>query len=247
MQFSRYGSLQAVLYDVGESRHQQLQFYFDLYEPALGPVLEPMCGTGFFLLHFLQEGVDIDGVDGSAGMLDRCRRKCSAAGFSPALYQQRLEDMELPRQYGYIFLPEGSFSHLYEKEAAAQGLQRLYRHLLPGGKLVVCHHPPMDERWETKKWEGGWHECDDGSVILHQVISRYEDDDQVFKCVSRYELFREGALLDTQMSMYAVRFYHNDEFEQMLAAAGFVDIEAVKLEEGAKADYGATFACRRPA
>ena len=63
--------------------------------------------------------------------------------------------MELPRQYGYVFLPDGSFSHVYEKERALEALKRLNAHMLPGGKLVLQHHATMDERWETKKWEGG--------------------------------------------------------------------------------------------
>mgnify|MGYP001319878965 CR=1 FL=1 len=84
-------------------------------------------------------------------------------------------------------------------------------------------------------------------MILRQVISKYEDDDRVFKCVSRYELFREGVLEDTQMNFYAVRFYENAEFEEMLREVGFVEIEAIRLQEGNQADYGATFICREPA
>ena len=53
--------------------------------------------------------------------------------------------------------------------------------------------------------------------------------------------------MDTQLNMYAVRFYENAEFARMLEEAGFVDIEAVKLEQGAKAEFGATFECRKPA
>jgi hypothetical protein len=60
-------------------------------------------------------------------------------------------------------------------------------------------------------------------------------------------LFREGVLEDTQMNFHAVRFYENAEFEEMLREVGFVEIEAIRLQEGNQADYGATFICRKPA
>ena len=38
-------------------------FYKSYLQDAKGKILEPMCGTGRFLLPFLQDGFDIQGFD----------------------------------------------------------------------------------------------------------------------------------------------------------------------------------------
>ena len=54
----------------------------------------------------------------------------------------------------------------------------------------------------------------------------------------------KGGLEDTEVNLYAVWFYENVE---LIAAMGIVEIETIWLEEGAKVEFGATFACRKPA
>jgi hypothetical protein len=61
----------------------------------------------------------------------------------PTLYQQLLEDISLPRKYGFIFIPNRSFAHLYEKEVAQACLKKLWDYLLPGGRLVLDIKTPL--------------------------------------------------------------------------------------------------------
>ena len=57
---------------------------FDFYErharAASGPVHEPMCGTGRFLLPLLAQGLDISGSDTSREMLAACRSRAARSG-----------------------------------------------------------------------------------------------------------------------------------------------------------------------
>ena len=80
-------------------------FYLSHAQGISGPILEPMCGSGRFLVPFLSEGYDIDGVDASADMLRACRRRCTEGGYTPELYHQYLHEMTLPRQYVLVFIP----------------------------------------------------------------------------------------------------------------------------------------------
>ena len=209
-------------------------------------------GTGFFLIHYLKAGVDIDGSDASADMLQRCREKCRESGLRPDLYQQRLEDLDLSRRYGNIHIPDGSFSHLHDKAVAQQALSRLYEHLLPGGKLLVDAHVPLPEPPETGKWLlGRLHECDDGSTILVSTLERYEDHCRLWKRVIKYEKFVDGRLADSEMALHAIRFYDLMEFESMLAAAGFTDIRNIPREESGLPNLptvtmSGLFVCSRP-
>jgi 2-polyprenyl-3-methyl-5-hydroxy-6-metoxy-1,4-benzoquinol methylase len=45
------------------------EFYYSYAAQAKGPILEPMCGTGRFLIPLLEEGFDIYGFDASEHML----------------------------------------------------------------------------------------------------------------------------------------------------------------------------------
>ena len=101
-----------------------------------------MSGTGINLIPFLEEGIDADGLDSSPFMLDGCRQKCQAKGLQGNLYEQFLEKMELPRKYGFIFIPGGSYGHIHDKAVAAECLRRMYDHLLPGGWLVIDVRTP---------------------------------------------------------------------------------------------------------
>ena len=57
-------------YDVDEHRQPLLAFYLNRWRQAGSPtpLLEPMCGTGFFLIPFLEAGADIDGLDAAHAM-----------------------------------------------------------------------------------------------------------------------------------------------------------------------------------
>src|SRR5215212_9455797 len=116
MQLSTYGKLRSALYAADdEAPATTLQFYLDGYAKTGGPALEPMCGTGRFLIPFLERGIDIDGVDASPHMLQACREHGEAKGLKPQLYEQLVQEIDLPRRYGYIFMPDSQFALLYDK------------------------------------------------------------------------------------------------------------------------------------
>ena len=119
-----YNQIHAESYDAGDQRQPLLAFYLRQWEQAgqPSPLLEPMCGTGFFLIPFLEAGADIDGLDSSPHMLAICQAKCAEKELSPRLYEQLLEDMSLPRKYGFMFIPDRSLAQIYDKEAAHECL-----------------------------------------------------------------------------------------------------------------------------
>src|SRR5439155_8136317 len=63
------------------------------------PVLDAGCGTGRLLVPWLQAGIDVDGCDASADMVERCRRRAGEAGYEPTLWVQALHELDPPRRY----------------------------------------------------------------------------------------------------------------------------------------------------
>jgi SAM-dependent methyltransferase len=128
MEENVYSSLSTEVYDIinAEAPVDALEFYLRRLETGEEPVLEPMCGSGRFLIPFLERGIDIDGIDASYFMLQKCRQRCEMKGLTPVLYEQFMQKLELPRRYGYIFIPAGSFCLITDEKDARESLKRLY-------------------------------------------------------------------------------------------------------------------------
>src|SRR6478752_10117478 len=83
-----YDGLVAEAYDVWlppDGRYDDRDFYRDLIRKGDGPALELGCGNGRLLVGYLADGLDVEGVDSSADMLDICCFHAEAAGHDVAL------------------------------------------------------------------------------------------------------------------------------------------------------------------
>src|SRR5687767_1710843 len=121
-----YQGLMAELWDLfrgDTSTWADRKLYRELVSETGEPVLDVGCGTGRILLDFLQDGVDIDGVDNSPEMLSLCRQKAEALGLQPKLYLQWMEALDLPRRYRTILVPSSSFQLVVEPQKARQAIQ----------------------------------------------------------------------------------------------------------------------------
>ena len=95
-------------------------FTFATRERANGPILEPMCGTGRFLIPLLQRGFDIDGFDASPHMLAACREKLRRCNLNANVTEQSLPEIDLPRKYALVMIPAGSIGLIPDIEMLVQ-------------------------------------------------------------------------------------------------------------------------------
>ena len=67
-----YKTLCAEYYELDKptALEDALQCYLRYAEESHGPILEPMCGTGRFLIPLLKQGYSVTGFDYSSHMLD---------------------------------------------------------------------------------------------------------------------------------------------------------------------------------
>lgn len=246
-----YGKLCTEFYDLSkpEAPVDALEFYLRHLYGTDGPVLEPMCGSGRFLIPFLERGIDIDGADASPNMLQACHAHCEQKGLYPKLYQQFLQDLKLRRQYGYIFIPVGSFGLLTNPEDAAEGLRRLYQHLLPGGKLIL----EIETTFAQPKDTGKWHEWrltrPDGAEIVFSALPTYDEKSQLQHDIHRYHLFKNGRLIESEVEYFLLRFYEPARFQGLLENTGFTAIQVTQAFEDIGIEENESviiFQCRRP-
>jgi hypothetical protein len=236
---NRYGSLCTEFYvlDKPDAPPDALDFYLHFAREARGPIHEPMCGSGRFLLPMLAEGLDVSGSDSSPEMLDACRRAAATLGLKPALTPQRLETLECEQAPALVFIPSGSFGLLLDDALVTRALRRVYEQLAPGGAFLVEAERLLPQPPESSgTWGGRWVERPDGAKLIISWLSQYSGAANVTSSVHRYELVKDGQLLASEYDDFKVRSYASGEFRLLLEAAGFSQIRELKPYELAPAN-----------
>ena len=128
---------------------EDLDYWLELADEAGDPILELGCGTGRVLLNLARRGHSVTGLDNSPEMLARLHAKLEAASgrhlpSPPQIVQAALEDFELPLRYRLALMPFNTFMHLLTTEAQLAALERIRRHLAPGGLLALDVPNPGD-------------------------------------------------------------------------------------------------------
>jgi hypothetical protein len=246
-----YKRLSTEAYDIDKpvAPESALNFYLGYAEDATQPILEPMCGSGRFLVPLLERGFDIDGVDASPHMLESCRTRCRERGLTPTLYEQFLHNMEVPRAYGLVFIPAGSLSLIIDRDRLKESLRRIHAVMLPGAKfLAEVVMPPSDES-HNWPWGGRWFQRPDGAKIVLSWLGHYDAGERVSRNIHRYELIKDGRLLETEFEDFDIRHYDPPEFQAVLETGGFTDVRVVRRygsEENSAPDEEIVFECTRP-
>ena len=210
-------------------------FYRDLITRYGEPALDVGCGTGRLLLDYLASGFEVDGVDVSAEMLDICRAKTKERGLQPALFQQPMEALDLPRLYRTIMIPGGSFQLVTDPSLAAQAMARFFAHLVSGGVLVIPFMllwqvgDPVHTHWTLIKEAL---RSQDGAGVRLFSRTRYEVDDQLAHTESRYEVSLNGEIIDKEYHCRspAIRWYSQEQAIRLYQQAGFVNLQLFNLQ-----------------
>jgi ubiquinone/menaquinone biosynthesis C-methylase UbiE len=228
-----YGGMLAETWDLlrgDTSQWADRYFYRRFIDQIGGRVLDVGCGTGRLLLDYLADGIEIEGVDNSPEMLAICRRKAEEHGLTPMLYEQSMVDMNLPRLYQVIIVPSSSFQLITESEEARKTMENFFRHLEPGGILIMPfmiiwqEGDPLDTGWiqdgEQKLPEGG-------AVIRRWSRAKYDPQKQLEHTETRFEKIVGGEFIYTEFHSRspATRWYSLDEARGLYLSAGFTSLE----------------------
>ncbi len=225
-----YKKLCTEFYDIDKpsAPSDALVFYLRYAQKAKGPILEPMCGSGRFLLPLLEHGFSIDGVDASSDMLQACREKSQQRGLTTKLYMQYLNQLDLPWRYDLVIIPASSFSLITDPLQVQESLRCLHAHMAPGASFVLEIRQLMPQPLQDEPWGGRWVERPDGTKVVFSYLNHYNPTERVSHSLHRYELIRDGRLLETEWEELNIRYYKAGEFSALLEAAGFTAIQIFK-------------------
>ena len=196
MKKNDYGSLCTEMYELlhKEAPEDELAFYLSYARPGMS-ILEPLCGSGRFLIPFLERGFSIQGMDNSKDMVNKLlvpflRRGLSIQGMdnSREMLDRLLEkapeaqavlcDLEAyqpTERFDYIFIPSGSVSLFTDMETCKGILRKMKTLLKAGGRFVFAVDTTATR-------------CPDSDVYTESVsVETAEKHRLVLKSKSRYD------------------------------------------------------------
>src|SRR5262249_42490715 len=146
-------------------------------------------------------------------------------GLTPELYQGKLQELQLPHQYDAIFVPAGSFLLIEDREESIAALKRFYEHLKPGGRLMLDLFLP-DADFELGQFAGtaAFHLPSGDLITMEGKLVESSFLHQYKVSLIKYEKWRNGALIQTELQRFPLRWYGVQEFKYVLESCGFTDI-----------------------
>lgn len=225
-----YGNLSSYYYDLDavHGAERELPFYRVYLERAHGPILEPMCGTGNFLIPFTREGFAIEGFDASNHMLKRLQEKAHAHGVDVSAQYGLLEELSISDHYGLIFIPNCSINLILDHDTVICCLQNIY-HALAKNSLFICElltksvHRGINSNVTRKK-----RVLPDGSSITVETTTVRCNDD-FLTSTHRYTLIRDATIIGTEDESYTLKLYDPATFQTLLESIGFTNITKTRL------------------
>ncbi len=248
-----YQNLCTLYYELDKPHapREALTFYSEFAKRADGPIFEPMCGTGRFLVPLLEQGYDIEGADASRHMLGVCQDKCHNKNITAKLHQQFIQEMNFDRKFSLILIPSGSFGLLTDVTEAKRCLKILYDHLLPEGKLVF----EVETMQALPTTFGQHHQSSIEIEPNHQslsldIISSYDHESQIVTTTCRYDMTINSVITDTEVEDIAVRYYQDHEMDEWLTEVGIFQFTRHKAYEPYSSDMNdgvVVYACTKTA
>lgn len=206
-------------------------FYVELARESGGPVLELGCGTGRVLLPVARAGIEVVGVDSSAGMLEGLEARIAA---EPAAVRRRVRrvrgDVRTVRvegEFPLVIAPFRVVQHLVETADQRAWLRNVARHLRrePPGELVFDVFQPdysLIAEGETVSVDVERQDPATGATIRRVSRARYHPESQTFEVGFQWLVEGDdGEETPVDEIETVARWYTRPELELLLEIEGF--------------------------
>ena len=235
--FYALDGLQVAIYDAMSADvpgGDDIAFFRSLAEQTGGPALELGCGTGRVAIPLVEAGFEVTGIDRSAAMLARARRK---AGSLPPEAAGRIrfvegdfEDAVAGEAFGLIFAAFRVFMFVLEPDDQLRTLAALRDQLRPGGTLAINVFDPRYDLLAPgaprQPERGPYLNPDTGRMVRTTVLDREVDQvaQQFVGHWSFEELDELGHPGRSEVEALRLRWTFRHEMRHLLVRAGLVPV-----------------------
>ena len=188
-----YGRLCTEMYEILHKTppEDELQFYLS-YAKKNMKILEPLCGSGRFLIPFLERGFDISGMDLSEEMLAKLKQKAPDA----KVIQKDIIEYSSEEKFNYIFIPSGSVSLFTDINLCKKFLRKIKDLLTPKGNFVFAVDTIFDRCTDDSDYKVNISvKTKEGLNLILKEKNYYDDKSQTQFSPSIYELYNNTELL----------------------------------------------------
>lgn len=214
-----YGGLCTEMYEILHEKapRDELEFYLSYAEKGK-KILEPLCGSGRFLVPFMERGFDICGMDLSEEMLDKLRRKAPGA----KVVRADIAEYFSAEPFDYIFISSGSVSLFTDIGLCKRILTKLRKLLAPEGKLVFAVDTVAGRCYDDDDYKVAVSvKTKKGFDLVLKSRNYYDARSQTQFSPGIYELYDGEKLLQSEPMDFRTHLYKFGEMEKYLKEAGF--------------------------
>lgn len=218
-----YGNLCTEMYEIlhDKAPQDELDFYLS-YAEKNKKILEIMCGSGRFLVPFLEYGYNIRGVDFSVEMLEKLKLKAPEADVEYADIAEYTTD----EQFDYIFISSGSVSLFTDMNLCQKILKKIKGLLAPVGKFVFAVDTIAAKCLDNDDYEMSVSvKMKNGFDLVLKTKNYFDVQQQVQFSPGIYELYDRDKLLKSEHMDFQTHLYKFGEMENYLREAGFTEIK----------------------
>lgn len=223
---SLYGKLSSEIYEIDKyigKSYGDVEYYYERLKGVSGKVLEPAVGNGRILIPLLEKGVDVEGFDFSDEMLNLFEKNCKERGFHTRISKLDMSNFSIKQKYDAVIVPTGSFLLLHRLEESINALKCFYEHLEENGKLILDIFLPdnFKEGFVSKRV---FTNQQGDTITLEETLVEVDQINQFTISHNRYEKWRNGRLIDSELEIFPLKWYGVEEFRLVLDKIGFTDI-----------------------
>jgi 2-polyprenyl-3-methyl-5-hydroxy-6-metoxy-1,4-benzoquinol methylase len=184
-------------------------------------ILDLCCGTGRLDERLCERGFEVHGIDNAPEMIALARVNAPSASFEVA----DARSFEVDRAYPLVVSTYDGLNHIPTVDELGQVFRRVYAALEPGGLFAFDMNTPHKHQnhWATT------FTIDEDDFFL-AVRAEYIDERREATFEGTLFVEGEGGLWRRQDFVLRERPYERETVCKLLAEAGFVGVEVVRLE-----------------
>lgn len=205
---------------------KETHFYESFARRAQGPILELASGAGRLLLSLKKQGLDVEGVESSRNLREECAKHARVMGLErPIMHDQKIEELSLKKPYALIYVALGSFQLISNRADAELSLEKMYRSLGDGGKVLISLFYPWSLS-ESSDWRvvSDRKEVSKGLRFIRREKNYHDPVEQCIQGRVRSEVWQGTHLLKWQERELSLRWYSHYEFRALLEKVGFQNV-----------------------
>lgn len=219
-----YGSLCTEMYEIlhQNAPQDELDFYLSYAEKGMS-ILEPLCGSGRFMIPFQARGFDIRGMDLSTEMIAKLKEKAPDA----IVFQGDILEYISDERYDYIFISSGSVSLFTDMEMCKSILRKMKDLLNKGGKFVFAVDTVADRCSDDSEYKTSISvKTKEGFDLILKGKNYYDEKTHTQFSPGIYELYDGKTLLQQEQMDFQTHLYELGEIEEYLQDIGFTKVNA---------------------